>query len=88
MTPPPVPARRVYKTPVVDAPAYEVSTTPSAPPVTGAAVKSAPVPASPAANDLKSLLGSSSNIRAAILLREILGTPKGLQSGDVIPGLR
>jgi hypothetical protein len=93
--PPPVPvAQPVYQAETVvmqqAAPVeYEVATTPAMPGLGGASVRT---PARPAATampgDLKSLLRSSSSVRTAVVLREILGQPKGLQPTDVIPGLR
>jgi len=35
--------------------------------------------------DIATLLASKSSLREAILLREILGTPRGLQPLDVTP---
>jgi hypothetical protein len=97
--PPPVAARRVYTPPPPVQSAYqaemvgaqspattgfEVATHPSqmagAPPTDTAQTSTA--------TDLKSLLRSPSSIRAAMVLKEILGAPKGLQSADTIPGLR
>lgn len=88
--PPPAPSQSSYQAETVGAQSlastgYEVATETvqmaSAVPGVGAQTSSA-------AADLKSLLRTSSNIRVAVLLKEILGTPKGLQSADVIPGLR
>lgn len=90
--PPPVSAQIGYQTEAVESQTpvstgYEVATSTQAPRMAGI---TPPIPAgaTPVGAELKSLLKSSSSIRAAILLREILGAPKGLQAGDVIPGLR
>ena len=90
-TPPPIaPAQPAYQAETVGLQAaaraeYDVAIHPSAA-IPG--VVPAGVAATSAAVDLGLLLRSSSSIRAAMVLKEILGTPKGLQSMDVIPGLR
>jgi len=87
---PPAPAavQSVYQAEAVEmqpaATGYEVATAPSPPPTVATQARPA---ATLAANDLKSLLRSSSSVRAAIVLNEILGQPKGLQPLGVAPGL-
>jgi hypothetical protein len=85
---PPAPAQTAYQTETVGAQSvatgYEVSASPAA----AAAVTSAGAPASSAATDLRSLLRSSSSIRVAMVLKEILGAPRGLQPMGDLPGLR
>ncbi|HWB61339.1 MAG TPA: hypothetical protein VG733_17790 [Chthoniobacteraceae bacterium] len=54
-----------------------------------AAVISIPASTATAATtDLKALLRSPSSVRTAMLLKEILGAPRALQAGEIIPGLR
>jgi hypothetical protein len=87
--PPPAPAQPAYQAETVGMPspsttAYDIASPPPAP-VAGIAPS---ISASAMGTDLKSLLKSSSSIRTAILLKEILGAPRGLQAAEVIPGLR
>ena len=64
---------------------------PQQPPIIKAPVEAYAVAARPSAartdskGDIATLLGSKSSLREAILLREILGTPRGLQAMDATP---
>ncbi len=84
------PPRRVT-TPRPAAPSYEAtSATPPNPtppplPMTKTPVEAYAVAASgPAAVDITKLLGSRDDLRRAIILREVFGPPRGLQSLDLI----
>lgn len=87
--PPPIPARYI-------APAETSYQTETVVPVvtqesgaSRAAVISIPASTATAATtDLKALLRSPSSVRTAMLLKEILGAPRALQAGEIIPGLR
>ena len=79
--------------PVPAAAAFEVHEggLPLEPPIIKAPVEAYAATARPSAartdfkGDIATLLASKSNLREAILLREILGTPRGLQGMDATP---
>jgi hypothetical protein len=82
--------------PVPTASAFEVHEgalplEPQQPPIIKAPVEAYAAAARPSAartdskGDIATLLGSKSSLREAILLREILGTPRGLQAMDATP---
>ena len=58
---------------------------PTPPPMTKTPVETYAVATSgPAAADITRLLGSRDDLRRAIILREVFGPPRGLQSLDLI----
>ena len=82
------PPRRVTM-PRPTAPSYEATSAtmpdPTPPPMTKTPVETYAVATSgPAAADITRLLGSRDDLRRAIILREVFGPPRGLQSLDLI----
>ena len=86
LPPIPVPAASAFE---VDEAALPLE--PQQPPIIKASVEAYGAAARPSAartdfkGDIATLLGSKSSLREAILLREILGTPRGLQAMDATP---
>ena len=86
--PPPVP---VPATSAFEVDEGALSLEPQQPPIIKAPVEADAAAARPSAaridfkGDIATLLGSKSSLREAILLREILGTPRGLQTMDATP---
>jgi hypothetical protein len=94
--PPPIP-RRAYqptappKVPVIITPSFEVQETGQRPPETDRPAKASPsmAGASPATQqpaEWTAFLRNPTNLRQAIILREIFGTPRSLQSLEDLPG--
>ncbi|GAA5137747.1 hypothetical protein GCM10023213_15090 [Prosthecobacter algae] len=84
-TPPPIPADPFPETAKANTPATPpvFFASPPTPPLLKPAHDSASSLSTPELNDLRKLLQTPANLRQAVLLREILGPPKALQSsGD------
>src|SRR5215208_2073430 len=85
--PPPVPPRAAPAFEVHQAVPVELQQPPiTKPPVEGYAARKdfGVATASDVKTDIATLLGSKSTLRGAILLREILGAPRGLQAFDLL----